>query len=100
MIRDSIEEERFGKVVGILFMIAFINFFAFVIAALCIGGDAFSGHQAGGRYFLASHGKLTETSRTVFMYSKIHVISVFITHPLAILSAWVSHLRKKIQGQI
>lgn len=63
-----------------------LNFMAFAIIALCLGGDAVNGRSENGRYFLSSHGKNTEVSEAVFNYSRMHVYSVFITHPLAIVS--------------
>jgi hypothetical protein len=71
-----------------VFIIAIVNFVVFVVVAETIGGDALNGHEAVGRYFLANHGKLTEVSRATFEYSKWHAISVFITHPLALLVGW------------
>lgn len=54
--------------------VAIVNFFAFVMALLYLGGDALNGKQEGGRYFLAQHGRLTEVSASVFAYSKWHAI--------------------------
>jgi hypothetical protein len=61
----------------------------FVVIALIIGGDAISGHETAGHYYLANHGKLTEVSRMVFVYSKIHATSLVITHPLAMIAGIV-----------
>ena len=44
-----------------------------------------NGKAQAGRFYLASHGKYTEVSRRTWTYSKFHTISVWITHPLAIL---------------
>lgn len=71
-----------------VFAIAVINFAAFVLIALVIGGDALNGHEVSGRYFLSNHGKLTEVGRMTYEYSKWHAISVFITHPVAIFVGW------------
>lgn len=38
-------------------------------------------------YFLSDHGTLTEVGHAVFIYSKMHVYSLAVTHPLAILGA-------------
>jgi hypothetical protein len=67
-----------------LLFIAIINSTAFWIIAVSIGGDAISGKAEGGRYYLSSHGKLTEVSSPVWHYSRVHTISVWITVPLAI----------------
>jgi hypothetical protein len=67
-------------------VVGLLNFLAFGIIATCLGGDAVNGRTENGRYFLSSHGKDIEVSRAVFNYSRIHVYSVWITHPLALLS--------------
>jgi hypothetical protein len=69
---------------GTLFFIAIINFMAFWIIAVSIGGDATSGKVDGGRHYVSNHGKLTEVSSSVWHYSRAHTISVWITHPLGI----------------
>jgi arginine exporter protein ArgO len=51
---------------------ASINFFAFVVVAILIGGDALSGKVEAGRYFLGQHGTYTQVSRGVFLYSAFH----------------------------
>jgi len=66
-----------------------INFVVFVIIALLIGGDAINGNETAGHYYLSNKGKLTELGYYVFTYSKIHTISLFITHPLAIIASIV-----------
>ncbi len=64
-----------------------INFAVFFVVALIIGGDAVNGYAANGHYYLASHGRYTEVSRHIFIYSRWHVYSLFITHPAAMLAA-------------
>ena len=71
------------------------NFTIFIIVSLLLGGDAVNGHAENGRYFLDSHGKLTETSHAVFIYSKIHVYSLFVSHPLAMLGIYIRQRWKK-----
>ena len=65
-------------------MIAWVNFLVFWIVAVSIGGDAFSGKVVNGHYFVSNHGRLTEVSPTVWRYSRIHTVSVWITHPVGI----------------
>lgn len=69
-----------------LFVIAIVNFVVFFVVALNIGGDAVNGKVEDGRYFVANHGTYTEVSRAVFTYSRYHVYSVWITHPVGILA--------------
>lgn len=78
-----------------IFLAGWLNFLFFWIAAVTLGGDAVNGKVEGGHYYLDSHGHLTEVSRGVFMYSRIHTYSIFITHPLAILAAVVGYQIKE-----
>ena len=73
----------------IIFLLALLNFGLFIVNAMFLGGDALNGKVEGGRYFLSNHGVYTEVNYFVFTYSKLHAISLFITHPLAILAAFV-----------
>ena len=54
-----------------------------------IGGDAVNGCRADGHYFLNDHGRLTETSRAVWIYSCVHIYSNFITSPLIGLASFM-----------
>ncbi len=74
--------------------IGLANFFAFFVAVLCLGGDAVNGKIAAGHYYLMSHGRYTEVNEAVFAYSKWHVYSLWITHPLAF-AACVFYYRLK-----
>ncbi len=82
----------FDRTVTVLGVVALTNFAAFVLIAMHLGGDAINGHEEGGRYFLANHGQLTEVSRSTFLYSTWHAISVGLTHGAFILSAAVNYL--------
>ena len=66
------------------FVIGFANFAWFYLESVTQGGDALNGFVRDGRYFLASHGALTEVSRATWEWSRFHALSVFVTHPLAI----------------
>ena len=81
-----------------LFVLALVNFFAFVVVALALGGDALNGKAVDGVYYLSNHGKLTEVSRGVWNYSYWHTISIFITHPLGILTMAL-HDRERARQQ-
>jgi hypothetical protein len=72
-----------------------LNFLAFVIVAFAIGGDAVNGKMVGGHFYLANHGKLTEVSEAVYTYSLWHVRSVFVTHPLAILTGYLAKMEQQ-----
>ncbi len=86
---DSGKETSPAKIIcGILFGAALINFFAFVIIAILLGGDAINGMVKDGHYYLASHGRYTEVTESVFNYSRHHAYSVFVTHPIGMAAAW------------
>jgi hypothetical protein len=91
---------RWASAAGItLFAVAMLNFWSFLVVALLIGGDALSGKAENGRYYLSSHGRHTEVSRAVWHYSKIHTISVLVTHPLGIGCAWLAaYAERKKRG--
>jgi hypothetical protein len=72
-------------------IVGLVNFAVFIVVAIMIGGDAVAGHEENGRYFLSSHGKLTEVSKPVFVYSTWHTLSTWITHPMALLAVGLSY---------
>lgn len=76
-----------------VFFLAVLNFTAFFIVALFIGGDAFNGKVENGRYFLANHGTYTEVSEAVYLYSKAHIILVICTIALVFLLGGLKALR-------
>jgi hypothetical protein len=64
-----------NKIPKIIAFIGILNFLAFVIVAVVMGGDALNGKASNGHYFLGSHGRLTEVSREVYVYSVCHACS-------------------------
>jgi hypothetical protein len=64
------------------------NLWVFVLVGSVIGGDALSGYEEHGRYFLRARGRTTEVSQFVFAYSKWHAISTMIS-PLVIVAGWL-----------
>jgi hypothetical protein len=81
--------KTFHKACEIIFQIAIANFLLFVVIALIIGGDAVAGKIVDGHYYLSNHGQLTEVNFLIFWYSKIHVYSVLVTHPLAMIASFL-----------
>jgi hypothetical protein len=68
-----------------LFLLAIINFAAFAIGSLVLGGDALNGKVENGTYYVAHRGTHAEVSQVAWWYSYTHAISVFVTHPLGII---------------
>lgn len=87
---------KFQKVCLLLFTLAIVNFILFFIISLIIGGTAISGFVSDGHYYVKDHGKITETSSFVWYFSKIHSISVFITHPVGIIAVIFYNISKYI----
>ena len=65
-------------------VLGFINFFWFLAESAALGGDGLAGYARDGHHYVASHGTYTEVSEAVWTWSRIHAVSVFITHPLAL----------------
>jgi hypothetical protein len=82
-----------------IFFAGVANFAVFFVVAIVIGGDAVNGCARNGHYFVASHGRYTEVSRTVFNYSRWHVYSVFVTQTAAIIAAIFYQTQKRISKQ-
>jgi hypothetical protein len=49
-----------------------------------LGGDALNGYAANGHYFVVSHGVYRKVSKESWDWSRVHAVSVLVTHPLAI----------------
>jgi hypothetical protein len=86
-----------------LFFGGLLNGIIFWHVAVYLGGNAISGKIEHGRYYLSSHGKLTEVSPAIWQYSYAHTISTWITHPLAgvgwLLMFWTDPDRDKKSNQ-
>lgn len=64
-------------------VVGFVNFFWLLAESAALGGDALNGYASQGHYFVNSHGSYTEVSEASWTWSRVHSVSVFITHPLA-----------------
>lgn len=62
-------------------ILGIINFWAFIIISVAIGGDALNGRVIDGRYFVMSHGTFTEVTQTVWIASRIHTVVTFVSFP-------------------
>jgi len=83
--------------VRVVWIIAIANFASFWVIAVVNGGDALNGKKEAGKYFVCSHGRYTEVSESFFDYSRIHAESLWITHPVALLSVfWLTGKKKAL----
>jgi hypothetical protein len=64
------------------------NFAWFFAESSQLGGDALNGYSREGHYFVSSHGTYNEVDRAAWEWSRMHAISVFITHPAALLGMY------------
>ena len=63
------------------------NFFASNIFMDFLGGNGWSGYAVDGHYFLGSHGRYTETSWTIWEYTRMHFTFNIVTIPLILITA-------------
>jgi hypothetical protein len=82
-------KRRIHEACKIIGSIGIINFALFFVIALLIGGDALNGKVEAGHYYLGNHGKYTEVSFIVYAYSTFHTVSLFFTHPLAMIAGLI-----------
>jgi len=88
---------RCKKIVFPLLTVALVNFFLFAAVATYVGGDVINGKSNNGHYYLSSHGKMTEVSRALYIYSVIHATSVFVTHAAFFIIAGYLHYTGEIR---
>jgi hypothetical protein len=81
-----------------LFWIAIVDFVVFVAVAMVLGGDAMNGPSLNGDYYLMQHGVYTEVSGPAFLYSKVHTLSLFVTHPIGMVVLLIAVLRARKQA--
>jgi len=67
------------------FVLGFGNFFWLIGESARLGGDALNGYQRDAQCFVGSHGSYRQVDCGVWEANRIHGLSVFVTHPLAML---------------
>lgn len=67
-------------------VLGIINFACFFAETDKLGGDALNGYQKNGKYYVCGGSITTEVTEQEWEYNKVHAISLFITHPLAMAS--------------
>jgi len=75
-----------GVIAALVFGFALYSFAVMFGDAMRLGGDALSGYEQDGHYYVASHGKTTEVPREDWEASEEHAQRVFVTHPLGLLA--------------
>jgi hypothetical protein len=83
------------QALNVFIALAIINFAAFWIMSFILGGDALSGRAQGDHYYLNMHGKLTEVSQAVYVYSRWHALSAMLGMALCFCAiAWMAPYRR------
>jgi hypothetical protein len=77
-----------------LFALAMLNFALFWTMGVAIGGTA--DKVENGRFFIVSHGRHTEVSEEVWTFSYYHTRSIWITHPMGMLSIAAAFLSARL----
>jgi ABC-type Fe3+ transport system permease subunit len=77
----------------VIVAVCILNFLLFIVHASAIGGA--SGPIIGGHFYVRDHGKFTEVSEATYNSIRWHVLSLFVTHPLGMLIAYLLNKNKK-----
>ena len=86
--------DRRTRICLLIIVIGLVNFLAYAVVYMSIDGDAMNGcvrsEVVGGHkvlhYYLVKHGDPVEVSRTTWIYSAVHSISIWITVGAVLLS--------------
>jgi hypothetical protein len=81
---DAVRRRWAGRIGGILFAIAIMNFLAFSVHTRSLGGSAGNGKRVDGRYYVGAHGRYTEVTERQWREARAHEVAVFVTHPLGL----------------
>jgi hypothetical protein len=74
-------------------VVAIVNFVWVIVEVQSIG-DALSGHQSSGHYFVANKPGYTEVSQATWNWLRFHSMSMFVTHPVGLVGgAWYKFAR-------
>src|SRR5436190_12067325 len=76
------------RICNVALLLAVVNFLAFMLISSYLGGEALTGKIEDGHYFLRYRSRYTEVSATIFAYTRLHALSLFVTFPLAIVAAF------------
>ncbi len=73
---------RGKRIMKPLLAVVTLNLFAFFVGIAYLGGDAFSGKEENGHYYVSDHGQRTEVTHGQYVYSRTHGIVTMILMPL------------------
>jgi hypothetical protein len=90
--RDKPPATRHSERIRVAVLVFFVNFALFLLIGTIIGGDSVNVPAIGDTYWVTWHGKYTEVPRSIWLYSRIHALS------LGINALVVGYLFKKEQS--
>jgi len=68
---------QLNRICNVVAAICAANWFAWALVSFTLGGTAFNGKVAAGKYFFLNHGRYVEVSPRVFSYSRTHGYAAF-----------------------
>jgi hypothetical protein len=87
------------KIGKLLFIGGLGNSALFCILSAVLGGDALNGRiDEDGKHLVSSRGRSTVVSPAVWYLSRAHALSLFLTHPLAILGGMMMARNGRLGG--
>lgn len=79
-----------------LILLGIVNFIAHALGFVIIGGSALQGGKIeNSRYYVSWYGSYNEVSRAAWHFSRIHMISNFVTFPLVFVGVGLAALGEK-----
>ena len=92
------------KIATAILILCVLNFIAFAVGSMVIGGNADTRITSEEKYYVSNHGKRIEVTEQVWNYSYWHARTIIVTHPLAIIlflilgQKWQEQRKRSIQA--
>jgi hypothetical protein len=71
-------QRRVKQIAAIVLLLSLANIFLAIFVGVVLGGSAEHGKIESGRYYIGDRGNYREVPHWVWVYSKIHMTSMFI----------------------
>src|SRR5262245_59895667 len=84
-----------GPTLSLLGLLCWLNWLAFWLIGVSIGGSAQLGGIKAGHYFVADHSNVTEVTAWVYWYSWVHGATQAITLPLGVMAGFILRGREE-----
>ncbi len=83
------KSSRVARFCTFLVVAGLLDFALFVGGSIFLGGDAINGKIEDGQFLVGGKGVYVPVSPAIWTYSYVHSISLWITHPIAVLGGVV-----------